>query len=195
MLLKICGLTNLDDLRAAEAAGADYTGVVFIPGTPRAVSIKTAKRLIDAARGKKVCVVRNMAVADLNELIAKLHPDVIQLHGEESPEYAAGIRGAEVWKAVKLNSETALEYAVSFPCTMIVADSGGGTGQLCRWDLARKLAGIRRVMLAGGITPQNVRDAIRQVQPAGIDISGGVEKEKGLKDHSKIKLLTERMKR
>ncbi len=193
MLLKICGLTNLDDMHFAEDAGADYVGMILVPGTPRAVSVSAAKQLIDAARSKTVCVVRNLALAELNLLVDELHPDVIQLHGGETPEYASAIGGVEVWKAVKLDSEAALEQALRFPASMIMADSGGGTGICCRWDLAAKLAAERSVLLAGGITPENVLEAIDAVHPAGIDVSSGVEKCKGLKDHNKIKRLTERI--
>ena len=109
----------------------------------------------------------------------------------ETPEYAAGIAGAEVWKAVRMESESDLREALAFPCARIVADSGGGTGKRCRWDLASRLAAERSVFLAGGITPENVREAAGAVRPAGIDVSGGVEASPGIKDHRKIQLLAD----
>jgi len=193
MLLKICGITRKEDLFAAQKAGADYAGFILVPGSPRCLDPETARELIRSADCASVCVVRDMPLAELNDAIAFLHPDIVQLHGAETPEYAARIAGAEVWKAVRMESEADLREALAFPCSRIVADSGGGTGRPCRWDLASRLAAERSVFLAGGITPENVREAIRTVRPAGIDVSGGVETSPGIKDHKKIQLLAERI--
>lgn len=193
MLLKLCGITRAEDMAVAEQAGADYAGMVLVPGTPRFVPHDRIAVLMAANRCGKVFVVRDMPLDELNALIAEFSPDVVQLHGAESPDYARGVRGAKVWKACNLNSETALAEAEAFPCETIVADSGGGTGRVCRWDLAAKLARVRRIFLAGGITPENVRDAVGQVHPAGIDVSGGVESAPGIKDRFLIQKLTERI--
>ena len=193
MLLKLCGITRAEDMAAAEQAGADYTGMVLVPGTPRFVPRDRIAALMAANRCRKVFVVRNMPLDELNALIAEFRPEVVQLHGGESPDYARGVRGAAVWKAFDLNSETVLAEAEAFPCEMIVADSGGGTGRVCRWDLAAELARTRRIFLAGGITPDNVREAVEQVHPAGIDVSGGVESAPGIKDRNLIQKLTERI--
>lgn len=193
MLLKLCGITRPEDMAAAEEAGADYTGIILVPGTPRFIPRDRIDALMAANRCKKVFVVRNMPLDELNVLIAEFRPDVVQLHGGESPDYARDVRGATVWKALNLNSEAALSEAEAFPCEMIVADSGGGTGRVCRWDLAAKLARTRRIFLAGGINPDNVREAVGQVRPAGIDVSGGVESAPGIKDRNLIQKLTERI--
>ena len=193
MLLKICGITRLEDLRAAEAAGAAYAGVILVPASPRGVTAETAAPLFAAARIPVVCVVRDLPLADLQALIARLRPAAVQLHGGESPDYARAIADADVWKAVDLRSTEALAEAADFPAAMIVADSGGGSGKPCCWDLAAELARRRPVMLAGGLTPENVREAIRTVRPAGVDVSSGVESAPGVKDHWKIRLLAERI--
>ena len=193
MLLKLCGITRAEDMAAAEDAGADYTGIILVPGTPRFVARDRIAALMAANRCKKVFVVRDMPLDELNALIVEFHPDIVQLHGSESPDYARGVRGATVWKAFNLNSEKALAEAEAFPCEMIVADSGGGTGRVCRWDLAAELALTRRIFLAGGITPDNVREAVEQVRPAGIDVSGGVESAPGIKDRFLIQKLIERI--
>ena len=146
-----------------------------------------------AARCKKVFVVRDMPLDELNSLIAEFRPDVVQLHGSESADYARSVNGAEVWKAFDLNSEAALAEAEAFPCAMAVADSGGGTGRPCRWDLAARLAATRPVFLGGGITPDNIRNAVSQVHPAGIDVSSGVETAPGIKDRDLIQKLAERI--
>ena len=193
MLLKICGIMRPEDMAAAERAGADYTGMVLVPGTPRFVSHERIPVLMTAARCKKVFVVRDMPLDELNSLIAEFRPDVVQLHGSESADYARSVNGAEVWKAFDLNSEAALAEAEAFPCAMAVADSGGGTGRPCRWDLAARLAATRPVFLGGGITPDNIRNAVSQVHPAGIDVSSGVETAPGIKDRDLIQKLAERI--
>jgi len=193
MLLKICGISRPEDMAAAEHAGAEYSGMILVPGTPRFVPRERIPELMAAARMKKVFVVRDMPLDELNALIAEFRPDAVQLHGNESADYARGVTGAEVWKAFNLNSEAVLAEAEAFPCAMVVADSGGGTGRPCRWDLAARLASVRPVFLGGGIKPDNVRDAIEQVHPVGIDVSSGVESAPGIKDHLLIEKLTERI--
>ena len=193
MLLKICGITRTEDMAAAERAGADYTGMILVPGTPRFVPLERIPALMAANRCKKVFVVRDMPLHEINALIGEFHPDAVQLHGNESAEYARSVAGTEVWKAINLNSEAALAEAEQFPCAMIVADSGGGTGRPCRWDLAARLASVRPVFLGGGITPDNVCGAVAQVHPAGIDVSSGVESAPGVKDPVLIQTLAERI--
>jgi len=193
MLLKLCGITRPEDMAAAERAGAEYAGMILVPGTPRFVPRERIPVLMAATRSKKVFVVRDMPLPELNGLIAEFRPDAVQLHGGESADYAQSVTGTEVWKAFNLNSEAALAEAETFPCAMVVADSGGGTGRPCRWDLAARLASTRPILLGGGITPDNVREAIAQVRPAGIDVSSGVESAPGIKDHTLIQKLAERI--
>ena len=193
MILKLCGITRGEDMAAAARAGADYAGMVLVPGTPRFVPRGRIAELMAAASCKKVFVVRDMPLDELNTMIAEFRPDVVQLHGNESPEYAKNVTGTEVWKAFNLNAEAVLAEAEGFPCAIVVADSGGGSGRVCRWDLAEKLARRRPIMLAGGISPENVRDAVMQVRPAGIDVSSGVESAPGIKDDILIQTLVERI--
>ena len=193
MFLKICGITRTEDMASAEQAGADYVGMILVPGTPRFVPRGRIPVLMAAARCKKVFVVRDMPLSELNALIAEFRPDAVQLHGNESADYARAVTGAAVWKAFNLNSEAALAEAEAFPCSIVVADSGGGTGRPCRWDLAARLASVRPVFLGGGITPDNVREAVARVRPAGIDVSSGVESVPGVKDRNLIRKLAERI--
>ena len=195
MLLKICGITNAEDLRFAVNAGADFAGIIIVPGSRRQVSLETAKTLIqEAASAKTVLVVRNMEQAQLQEAIDELHPYAVQLHGAEPPEYASTLKGAHIWKAFSLQSENDLRQYAEYPAEMLVADSGGGTGHACNWELAAKLARTRAIFLAGGMNPSNVREAMEKVRPAGIDVAGGVEKAPGIKDHSKIQSMIEAIK-
>ncbi|MBQ7731534.1 MAG: phosphoribosylanthranilate isomerase [Lentisphaeria bacterium] len=193
MLLKLCGITRPEDMAAAEHAGAAYAGMILVPGTPRFVPRERIPVLMAAARCKKVFIVRDMPLAELNALIAEFRPYAVQLHGNESADYAQSITGTVVWRAFNLHSEAALAEAEAFPCALVVADSGGGTGRPCRWDLAARLASVRQVLLGGGITPDNVREAVAQVRPAGIDVSSGVESAPGIKDHLLIQKLAERI--
>ena len=193
MLLKLCGITRPEDMAAAEHAGADYAGMILVPGTPRFVPRERIPVLMAAAHIKKVFVVRDMPLAELNALIADFRPDAVQLHGNESADYAQAITGTVVWRAFNLHSEAALAEAEAFPCALVVADSGGGTGRPCRWDLAVRLASVRPVLLGGGITLDNVREAVAEVHPAGIDVSSGVESAPGIKDHLLIQKLVERI--
>ena len=97
MLLKICGITRPEDMAAAEHAGAEYTGMILVPGTPRFVPCERIPKLMAAARCKKVFVVRNMPLDDLNRLISDFRPDIVQLHGSECAYYAQSITGTDVW--------------------------------------------------------------------------------------------------
>ena len=193
MLLKLCGITRAEDMAAAEEAGADYTGMILVPGTPRFVPRVKIPSLMSACCCKKIFVVRDMPLNELNALIAEFRPDAVQMHGSEPADYARAVAGTEVWKAFNLNSDAVLAEAESFPCAMVVADSGGGTGRPCRWDLAARLASVRPIFLGGGITPDNVRAAVEQVRPAGIDVSSGVESAPGIKDRNLIQILAERI--
>ena len=196
MKLKFCGITRKEDVISAARAGAEYVGFILVPKSPRFVTADRAAELCALAHKcglKAVCVTRDLDPEELASIIAKVRPDAVQLHGRETPEYAQAISGAEVWKAVDLRSQEALAEARAFPCAVVVADSGGGTGQQCAWDLAAELAGERTVFLAGGITPENARRAAEIVRPAGLDVSGGIERAPGVKDERKMRLITERI--
>ncbi|MBQ7178972.1 MAG: phosphoribosylanthranilate isomerase [Victivallales bacterium] len=190
MMLKICGMTRVEDVRCAAEAGADFVGAIIVPGSKREVTQEQAACLFQAAPpAKSVLVVRDMELEPLQALIDELKPYAVQLHGNEPLEYAKALTGAYVWKACNLKCEDNLQQMLDYPAEMLVADSGGGTGRTCDWTLAAKLAKIRPIFLAGGITPDNIQEAIAAVHPAGIDIAGGAESAPGIKDHNKIRQL------
>ena len=192
MLLKFCGITREEDARFAAELGADFVGAIIVPGSKRHVTVDQARRLFEAASpAKGVLVVRDMPLDELQKIIDFIHPHAVQLHGSETANYARALHGTQIWKAFDLNRLDDLQVAVSFPADMIVADSGGGTGTTCDWSLAAELARRRPILLAGGITPDNVRAAIEAVRPAGIDLAGGVEFAPGIKDHAKMARLTQ----
>ena len=190
MLLKICGITWEEDAVCAAQNGADFIGAILVETSRRYVTTGQAKRIFTVAEpAKSVLVVRNMELAKLQAVIDAIHPYAVQLHGHETLEYAMRLKDVKIWKAFNLNALEDLQEAVDFPADIIVADSGGGTGQPCDWSRAAELARQRPVFLAGGITPENVQEAIAAVHPAGIDVAGGVESVPGIKDHEKIKKL------
>ena len=190
MLLKICGITREEDARCAALYGADFIGAIHVESSKRFVPIEQAKKIFAVVKpAKTVLVVRDMELEKLQAVIDAIHPYAVQLHGHESPEYAMSLKDVKIWKAFNLNILDNFQEVLDFPADIIVADSGGGTGKPCDWSCAAELARQRPVFLAGGITPENVQDAIAAVHPAGIDVAGGVESVPGIKDHEKIKKL------
>ena len=188
MLLKICGITREEDAQCAASAHADFIGAIIVPGSKRQVSPEQAARIFAAApNAHSVLVVRDMELEALLNVINAIPPYAVQLHGTVPPEYASRITGTHVWKAFNLNTLEDLSLAASYPAKMVVADSGGGTGKPCDWTRAAQLAKMRPILLAGGLTPDNIQAAINAVHPVGIDLAGGVEATPGIKDHGKIK--------
>ena len=190
MLLKICGITREEDAQCAAMYGVDFIGAIHVESSKRFVTVEQAKNIFAVVKSAKtVLVVRDMELEKLQAIIHDVHPYAVQLHGHESPEYAMSLKDVKVWKAFNLNTLNDLQEAVVFPAEFIVADSGGGTGKTCDWTRAAELARRRPVLLAGGITPDNVCKAVAAVHPVGIDVAGGVESAPGIKDHDKIHQL------
>ncbi len=196
-LLKICGLTRPEDLLDAIAAGADYVGVVAVADSPRYVNapaIRNLFRLVPRGTARRVVVTARLSCAEAMELVDFTGADIIQLHGAEPAGYARQLRGVEVWRAFHLRGEADIEEAAEFPCSMIVADSArGGSGQCCDWEAVSRLARLRRVLLAGGITPDNAAAALAATGAAGVDVASGVETSPGLKSSDKIFQLARRI--
>ena len=187
MLLKICGITREADARCVAQAQADFIGCILVPGSPRHVTLQQAGLLFAAANPLKgVLVVRDMEPESLQKAIDAIHPYAVQLHGSESPEYARRIRGTRIWRAFNLNRLESLQEALDYPAEMVVADSGGGTGQPCDWSKAAQLARQRPTLLAGGISAENIHGAVEAVHPIGLDLSSGVEDFPGVKNRMKI---------
>lgn len=189
-LIKICGLTRRCDVEAAVAAGANAVGFVCVAASRRGVTRDLLAELTrDLPREvKKVGVFVDAPLTYIRDMAAAGALDVVQLHGGESPEFAAAIDFAEVWKAVRLECAADVEAAAAYPAAMLLADSAaGGSGECCDWEWAAALAKRRPLWLAGGLTRENVAAAIRQVKPAGVDCASGVESMPGIKDSKKIK--------
>jgi phosphoribosylanthranilate isomerase len=200
--VKICGLKHELALKAALAGGADYVGLVFFPPSPRAVALAEARTLAAQARGARVKVVGLVVDADddlLTSVVDVIEPDILQLHGSETPARVAEIRrrfGRQVMKAIPVaapgDAEAALRYAGS--CDLILFDAKapagatrpGGNGAQFPWDF---LAGVKdkvAYMLSGGLSPDNVAAAIRATGAGIVDVSSGVESRPGEKDPALI---------
>ncbi len=199
--VKICGITNLEDAEAAINFGADALGFVFFKGSPRCITVQQAKAII--CKLPPLVTTIGVFVDETPEVIRSSMTDagidVIQLHGEEKPESC--FFSWRSIKAIRIKSIDSLEPLKTFKSVVsaflldaFTADALGGTGQKFNWDIAVEAKQFGRIILAGGLTPDNVRDAVLHVKPYGVDVSSGVEREKGKKDHQKMKLFIERAK-
>lgn len=193
--VKICGITRREDAWAAASLGFDFVGAVLCPESRRHVPAERLPELFAALpRGvRRVGVLRDPTPDELLAALASGCLDIIQLHGSEAPEMAAALgRRLPVWKAVTLLDESDVERWLDYPAERLLADSaGGGSGRPCRWDLAARLAARRPLVLAGGITPDNAREAVATVHPETIDLAGGVESAPGIKSLTKMQQLRE----
>lgn len=191
--IKICGLTRREDVENAIKYGADYLGFVLVPSSPRFVPRVCRRELISGLPEKVKTVA---VVADLNDEaeLAEIRElfDIIQFHGQENPEH---ISGPGEWKAVtaKLNIDV-LEHCRA-DCLVIDSDRGGGSGHCCDWDFAARMAEKRKIILAGGLTPENVSGAIEKVHSWGVDVSSGVEISPGIKSEEKIRKFISEIKK
>lgn len=197
--IKICGITRIEDALAAVAAGADAIGLVFYAKSPRAVTPAQAKAIVAALPPfvTSVGLFVDMPRAELKQLLAEVPLDLLQFHGDESPEDCAG-HGRPFIKALRVKPGDDVAAAIArYPdaagilLDTYVPGTPGGTGEAFDWSLVPRDA-AKPVVLAGGLTPENVGDAIRQVRPYAVDVSGGVEASKGIKDAAKIKAFIQR---
>ena len=199
--VKICGLRTVDDVVAVARAGVAYAGFVFFPKSPRHLSIAEARALALAAPVglAKVALIVNADDASIDAILADVPIDMLQLHGAETPTRVAEVRdrfGLPVMKAVGLSGEADLaaimEYSLIADQLLIDAKPGsgtdlpGGNGLAFDWRLLVGRKWLRPWMLAGGLGPHNVAEAIRLTGAAQVDVSSGVESAPGVKDHAKI---------
>lgn len=188
--IKLCGMTRPEDARIAEAAGADAVGFIFAP-SPRQITAEQARQ-ISRELGPFIARVGVFVDATQDQIAAVLERvdlDVLQLHGSETPEQVEGLRslGRHLVKSVRVKDATSLSRLDEYPVDAILLDSyipgvPGGTGHTFDWTLATQIAQQHRIILAGGLTPDNVAEAIKVVQPYGLDAASGVEQSPGVKD-------------
>jgi phosphoribosylanthranilate isomerase len=191
--VKICGITNPEDAHAAVQAGADALGFMFYDRSPRAVSIAAAAAII---RDLPPFVVKTgVFVNPTNDLVMRAIGDcglnLLQFHGEESPEFCCQF-GLMSMKAFRVRDAESLRRVTDYPTDAWLLDAytagkEGGTGETFDWDLAVEAGKFGRlIFLAGGLTPENVATAVRKVQPYAVDVSSGVESVPGKKNASKV---------
>jgi phosphoribosylanthranilate isomerase len=196
--IKICGLTNVDDARVARDAGADYLGFVLYPKSPRGIAAVTLRAILDAldCPGRAVAVCVNLPRAEVECIARDAGLCAVQIHGDEPAGEFANFP-VPVWRAVRVGQAGATPDPAAWPAARYVVDAAapglyGGTGTPADWTEAARFAARRPTMLAGGLTPENVAEAIRRVRPLGVDVSSGVESAPGRKDWDRVRAFVER---
>lgn len=197
--VKICGICRPEDGAAAAAAGATVIGMVFWPGSPRAVGVETARAIVSAlpAGVPAVGVFVNQPIDEINDVIARARLFGVQLHGDEPLEAIATIR-RPVIRAMTLEEERAIDAVPPHVTVLLDAHDParrGGTGLTIDWARAARIAATRHVVLAGGLTPANVGDAIHRVAPYAVDVSSGVERAPREKDPALMRAFVDAVRR
>jgi phosphoribosylanthranilate isomerase len=197
--VKICGITNLNDALAAVKYGADALGFVFYRKSPRYIEPEEA---LDIIRGLPPFVTTVGVFVDedrdeVERVMSLAGLDVAQFHGNESPD-ACLIRRRAI-KAIRVREVKDLDAMHQYKVSAYLLDTyaphmPGGTGEVFDWDIALEAKKSGRIILAGGLTPENIEEAARRVRPYAVDVGSGVEAEPGRKDHEKVRLFIERAK-
>jgi len=202
--VKICGITNAADALAAIDAGANLLGFNFYEKSPRRITAAEAAEIRPQLPKKveAVGIFVNAPLADVAALCKSMKLNAAQLHGDETPETVAELaRSLPVFKAFRVEPDFPLgtldEYPEAFAFLFDAAHTGqyGGTGHVTDWDVARRAAVGRRIILAGGLKVENVAAAVRIVRPYGIDVASGVESEPGKKDHGLLREFIQEVRR
>ena len=191
--VKICGITRVEDALSAVNAGADAIGLVFYTPSPRSVSIAQAHAIVNVMPPfvSVVGLFVNATNDEIHSVLSHVRLDIVQFHGDETPAQCAQIN-LPYYKAIRVKPDTnLLQYAIDFKAARALLldtyseQAYGGTGHTFDWNLIPKNL-FKPIVLAGGLDESNVAAAIKQVQPYAVDVSGGVELSKGIKDAAKI---------
>ncbi len=192
-VVKICGITNAPDALAAAAAGADALGLMFYEGSPRHVTVKAAGEIVRQLPPFiiKVGVFVNAPEDAVMRAIGECGLNILQFHGDETPEYCGQFPVMTI-KALRVRDGESLKALADYRTDAFLLDAYspdrlGGTGEKFNWDLAIEAQKLGKpIFLAGGLTPENVAEAVRRVRPYAVDVSSGVEESPGKKDHKKV---------
>ncbi len=195
MRIKICGITRIEDAVSAADAGADALGFMFFEPSKRNIPLPRAAEIIRELPPfiARVGVFVNATEEFIRRVVGSTGIDTLQLHGEESPEFAARFAPLKVIKAFRIRDRDSLRECLPYRDQAWLLDSHvtgahGGTGVAFNWDVAVEAVGrSRQVILAGGLKPETVAEAVRTVRPFGLDVSSGVESAPGFKDHAKMR--------
>lgn len=198
-IIKVCGITSLGDGLLAAGQGANALGLIFFEGSPRCVAVETAARIASAVpRGVlRVGLFVNESAERIREVVNVVGLDIVQLHGDERPEECAALGDLRIWKAFRVGDNFSLESLRDYRCEAFLLDAAakdgsyGGSGQTFPWSIAIQAKHYGRIVLAGGLHGGNVAEAIRQVQPWGIDASSKLEQQPGVKDPEKVRQYLE----
>jgi phosphoribosylanthranilate isomerase len=192
--IKICGITNTEDACLAAASGADAIGFIFHPPSPRYVTPEIVKGIIEELPHAiiTVGVFVNMASEEVKRIMTLCGLDMVQLHGAESPDFCRRFPRSQVIKSVALRSKDNLAQLRHYAVKAMLVDAfdpqrHGGTGERADWALAARVKEHHPLILAGGLSPANIKEAINAVSPDAVDVNSGVESAPGKKDHLKVK--------
>ena len=196
--IKICGITNVQDASCAAKCRADAIGFIFYPKSPRYVAPEMVKTIIETLPTEiaKVGVFVNHDVAAVKEIIDFCGLDMVQLHGDETPAYCSQFPRSRVIRAFAPRTEDDLKKMKAYPVKAFLVDAYdpkryGGTGEQSDWILAAKAKAAHPLILAGGLSMTNIREAIEHASPHAVDINSGAEIAPGQKDHHKVKAIIE----
>ena len=193
--VKVCGITNVGDARAAVESGADALGLVFAE-SPRQVGVEEAREVAEAVPEGvlKVGVFVNEEPGEVRRIAEAVGLDYAQLHGDEGPEVVIGLRdsGVRVIKALRVRDEGSLALLDRYEADLFLLDAysekaRGGTGERFDWGLAKSLEGRGNILVSGGLGPENVGEAIRLFKPYGVDASSSLEISPGKKDRERVR--------
>jgi phosphoribosylanthranilate isomerase len=195
VLVKICGITNLEDALAAVDAGAEALGFNFYPRSPRCIAPAAARAIIDRLPTSvlSVGVFVNEEVGAVEKTAAAAGVSALQLHGNESPEYCKALKGRYLIKTFGTGDEFNPEDVLDYDVQAIMLDAFdkktfGGTGKVSDWSIARKTRELfPKLFLAGGLSSENVAEAIEQVNPYAVDACSALESSPGRKDHERMR--------
>ena len=198
--VKICGMTNLKDVKVAVDGGVDAVGFIFYKKSPRSVTMQAVRKIVLELPPfvDSVGVFVNETAEQINKIADRCNLDRVQLHGNESPTFCKKIR-RRVIKAIRVKDIQSLKKLSDYPVSSFLLDTFsedqyGGTGRVFDWNLAYPAKKYGPIILAGGLTPNNVRQAIQRIQPYGVDVCSGVESQPGIKDHKKMKAFLKNVK-
>jgi phosphoribosylanthranilate isomerase len=197
--VKICGVTNPEDARDAALLGADAIGLNFHPQSPRALDASRAAEIIDSLPPLVSVVgvfVNRPDPQEVEDFAVSLGLHAVQLHGNESPDYCSMIHRVKVIKAIRVDADFKVESLRSYGHRMFLLDTStpagfGGTGAVFDWTRAYGANAFGDIVVAGGLTPENVSAAIMALSPFGVDVSSGVESRPGKKDYDKMRRFIE----
>jgi phosphoribosylanthranilate isomerase len=195
-LIKICGITSLDDAHAAVAAGADALGFNFYKPSPRYITPESAREIIDTLPDSILTVgvfVNEESPETVRAIADRSGIKAVQLHGEESPDYCRALN--PVIKNFSVSTSFDIDQISAYEVDAIMLDTKdnrlhGGTGRVFDWSIAQQVSRIfPKLFLAGGLSPENVREAIEMVQPYAVDACSSLEDKPGIKNHERMRIF------